>query len=103
MIRLASAALAFALSAGAALAQSAAVEFVNNTGSTVWRLYMSPTSTASWETDLLGNSVLYPGQSLTVTRANMSGCFYDVLIEWEGGAQETDTFDLCAYGRYVIN
>lgn len=103
MSRLASAAAALVLSAGAALAQSAAVEFVNNTTSTVWRLYMSPTSTASWESDLLGTDVLYPGQSLRVTRANMSGCVYDVLIEWEGGAQETDTFDLCTYGRYVIN
>ncbi len=103
---IASAALAAALAillAGAALAQSASVDFVNNSGATVWRLYMSSTNTNSWETDLLGNSVLYPGQSLSVTRANMSGCLYDVLIEWEGGYQETGVFDLCTYGRYVIN
>ena len=106
MTRLASAAAALALaalSAGAALAQNASVEFVNNTNSTVYRIYMSSTNTDSWEADLLGNNVLYPGQSLSVTRANMSGCYYDVLIEWESGYQETDTFDLCTYGRYVIN
>ncbi len=106
MTRFAAAAAALALatlSAGAALAQSASIEFVNNTSSTVYRLYMSSTNTSSWESDLLGRDVLYPGQSLSVTRANMSGCYYDVLIEWESGYQETDTFDLCTYGRYVIN
>lgn len=109
MIRIASAtAAAFAcatavLLAGAAFAQSASVDFINNSGSTVWRLYMSSTNTNSWESDLLGSNVLYPGQSLSITRANMSNCYYDVLIEWEGGYQETDTFDLCTYGRYVIN
>ena len=106
MSRLASAfaALSFAaLSATAALAQSASIDFVNNSGSTVYRLYMSPTNTGSGETDLLGSSVLYPGQTLSVTRANMSVCTYDVLIEWENGYQETDVFDLCTYGRYVIN
>ena len=106
MTRFASAAVALAFaafSAGAAMAQSASIDFVNNSGATVWRLYMSSTNTNSWEADLLGNDVLYPGQSLSVTRANMAGCYYDVLIEYEGGYQETDTFDLCTYGRYVIN
>ena len=106
MTRIASAAVALAfaaLSAGAALAQSASIDFVNNSGATVWRLYMSSVNTSSWETDLLGQSVLYPGQSLSVTRANMSTCIYDVLIEWEGGDQQTDTVDLCTYGRYVIH
>lgn len=106
MSRLASAVTALtlaALSATAALAQSASIDFFNNSGSTVYRLYMSPTNTGSWETDLLGSSVLYPGQTLSVTRANMSVCTYDVLIEWENGYQETDVFDLCTYGRYIIN
>lgn len=89
MTRLASvlaAAALSALSAGAALAQTASIEFVNNSGATVWRLYMSSTNTNSWEADLLGNNVLYPGQSFSVTRTNMSGCYYDVLIEWEVGS-----------------
>ena len=29
--------------------------------------------------------------------------YYDVLIEWESGYQQTDTFDLCSYNQYTIN
>jgi hypothetical protein len=103
LIAAAVAAATLALSSGAALAQNATVDFVNNTASTVYRLYMSPTHSTVWETDLLGSNVLYPGQTLTVTRSNMSNCYYDVLIQWESGMEETDTFDLCTSGRYVIN
>ena len=100
---LAAAAITLAASALPVAAQNLAIDFVNNSGGTVYRLYMSPTHTMSWEADLLGRNVLYPGQSFTVTRANVSNCYYDVLIEWETGYQETDTFDLCTFNQYVIH
>jgi hypothetical protein len=103
MIAAATALALAALSAVPAAAQSYAVRFQNNSGATVWRIYSSPTNNSSWEQDLLGSNVLYPGQGLDVIIHNVSNCYYDVLIEWESGYQQTDTWDICSYNTYVIN
>jgi hypothetical protein len=101
---LAAAALATAaLSAVPAAAQSYDVRFQNNSGATVYRIYSSPTHNGSWEQDLLGSSVLYPGQGLQVMIHNVANCYYDVLVEFESGYSFTDTFDLCSYNQYTIN
>ena len=100
---LAAAALATAaLSAVPATAQTYDVRFQNNSGATVYRIYSSPTHNGSWEQDLLGTSVLYPGQGLDVIIHNVANCYYDVLIEWESGYQEVDTWDICSYSQYSI-
>ncbi len=99
----AAAALATAtLAAVPAAADSYAVRFQNNSGATVYRLYSSPTHNQSWERDLLGSNVLYPGQGLDVVIHNVANCAYDVLIEWESGYQEVDTWDICSYSQYNI-
>ena len=92
-----------ALSAVPAAADSYGVRFQNNSGATVYRIYSSPTHNGSWEQDLLGSSVLYPGQGLQVMIHNVANCYYDVLVEFESGYSFTDTFDLCAYNQYTIN
>ena len=105
MTRTIAAALALAvaaLSAVPAAAQTYGVRFQNNSGATVYRIYSSPSHNGSWEQDLLGSSVLYPGQGLNVTIHNVANCYYDVLIEWESGYQETDTWDICSYSQYTI-
>ena len=102
LIAAASALALAALSAVPAAADSYAVRFQNNSGATVYRLYSSPTHNGSWEQDLLGSSVLYPGQGLDVIIHNVANCYYDVLIEWESGYQEVDTWDICAYSQYSI-
>jgi len=101
-VALASALALGALSAMPASAQSYAIRFQNNSGATVYRLYSSPTHNNSWEQDLLGSNVLYPGQGLDVTIHNVANCYYDVLIEWESGYQEVDTWDICSYSQYNI-
>ncbi|WP_210529252.1 hypothetical protein [Rubellimicrobium arenae] len=105
MSRFAAFATALALGAAAALpadAQTYSIRFQNQSGATVYRIYSSPTSNSNWEQDLLGSNVLYPGQGLDVIIHNVSNCYYDVLIQWESGYQETDTFDLCSYSQYNI-
>jgi hypothetical protein len=57
---------AFAVLAGvvisvAAVAQNTDLQFVNNTGATIYFLYASPTTADSWGEDLLGNTVLPDG------------------------------------------
>ena len=106
MTRLAAFASALTLAALSALpvaAQTYSVRFQNSSGATVYRIYSSPTHNNSWEQDLLGANVLYPGQGLDVIIHNVGNCHYDVLIEWETGYQQTDTFDLCAYNQYTIH
>lgn len=99
---LAAAFLLASLTAVPAAADSYAVRFQNNSGATVYRLFSSPTDNGSWEQDLLGANVLYPGQGLDVVIHNVSNCHYDVLIEWESGYQEVDTWDICSYSQYNI-
>ena len=103
IIAAAAAVALLALSTIPATAQTYGVRFQNNSGGTVYRIYSSPTHDGSWEQDLLGSSVLYPGQGLDVIIQNVSNCYYDVLVEFESGYSFTDTFDLCSYNQYTIN
>ena len=103
IIAAASALAMAALAATSAVAQSYSVRFQNNSGATVYRIYSSPTHNGSWEQDLLGSNVLYPGQGLDVIIHNVANCYYDVLVEFESGYSFTDTFDLCSYNQYTIN
>ena len=106
MTRMISAASALALAvlaAAPAAAQSYAVRFQNYSGATVYRIYSSPTHNGSWEQDLLGSNVLYPGQGLDVTIHNVSNCYYDVLVEFESGYSFSDTWDICSFSQYNIN
>jgi hypothetical protein len=102
VVALASAAALAVLSALPAAAQTYTVRFQNHSGATVYRIYSSPTDNNSWRQDLLGNNVLYPGQAFDVIVNNVYNCRYDVMIEWESGYQETDTFNLCNHNRYTI-
>lgn len=56
-------------------AQSADIEFVNRTGVTIFFLYASASTSDTWGEDLLGESVLGDGQSVTVRLRSISGAF----------------------------
>jgi hypothetical protein len=84
-------------------AQTITVRFQNNSNQVVYRIYSSPTNNSSWEQDLLGSNVLRPRQYLDLTIHNVSNCYYDVLVEFESGANFTDTWDICTYSQYNIN
>jgi hypothetical protein len=106
MTRLISAvsALAFAaLTAAPVAAQTYAIRFQNYSGGTVYRIYSSPSNNGSWEQDLLGANVLYPGQGLDVVIHNVSNCYYDVLVEFQSGYSFTDTWNICSFSQYNIN
>jgi len=42
------------------------ITIVNNTGYTIWYIYLSSTASSSWGNDMLGSSVLMNGNSYTV-------------------------------------
>jgi hypothetical protein len=97
-------ALAIAATLGSvAAAQSQAIRFQNNSGATVYRIYASPVTNGSWENDLLGSNVLTSGRFLDVTIHNVSECNYDLLVQFENGAEFTDVVNICQIGQYNIN
>jgi hypothetical protein len=64
-------------------------DLVNNTSITIVRAYVSATDVDSWEEDVLGEDVLYPGESITVNFSGFDGdtCLYDVKVVGEGGEE----------------
>ena len=103
MTRLAFLASTLALVALPAAAQNYGVRFVNNSGETVYRLYMSAAYENEWEADRLGRNVLYSGSYFDMLFVNVQNCAYDVLVEWESGYQEQHQVDVCSYNEFVIN
>ena len=75
----------------------------NNSGSTIYRFFASPVNNSNWENDILGNNTLGSGQYLDITFRNVSECNYDIMIEWENGAQYTDVINICQIGQYNVN
>lgn len=73
--------------------------FYNSSGLTITQLFVAPSSSNDWGTDILGAGVLPPGQSINVVFQRFDGttCFYDVRVVDETGAtHEEYQFDLCS-------
>ena len=73
--------------AASAQAQQVNLRIVNNTGYTIWYLYVSPSSSGSWGSDLLGNTVLPSGSEFNLTVQN--GVSYDIRLIDEDGDSYT--------------
>ena len=85
------------VSAGNAMAQNCNeknydyyVEFTNNTGYTIYYLYVSHEDDKNWGSDLLGNDVVPDGDQSTVYLCNYSSPTFDIKVEDEDG--DTYTF-----------
>ncbi|WP_157136009.1 Tat pathway signal protein [Teichococcus cervicalis] len=78
--------LAFAVSSPA----SAQNRFwlVNQSGQVIESAYVSPSRLDNWGPDILGNSVLPPGQQVHVT-PSAADCVLDVRVRYQGGQEET--------------
>lgn len=68
------------------------------------QFFASPTTVASWEEDILGQSVLQPFQSVQVVIADgRMQCDYDLKMVFSDGDVLTDTVNLCQTGSYTIH
>lgn len=85
-----------------AWAQSQQIRFQNNSGQTLVYLYASDSNNQSWEQDLLGQNVLRNGQYFDLTIHNVSNCIYDILMQFESGAELQDQINICNIGTYTI-
>jgi len=71
---------------------------VNNTGITIYDLYVAEADSAQWGEDILGDQILNDGEELEI---NFSGygdneCLFDILIgDTEGNYFWWEDFNLC--------
>ncbi len=92
--------LAMACGAAPASAQNR-FSLVNNTGQIIERIYVSPSRVNNWGRDVLGDAVLYPGQSFWVV-PRLSDCVLDIRVVFQGGAEETRwQVNACSLSRIV--
>ena len=73
---------------GTASAKWVKYSFVNYSGRTIKALYITSSGYDKWGKDLLGNSVLYNGNSVSLQYSNEYR-YYDVKIVWNDGSDTT--------------
>jgi hypothetical protein len=92
---------------GASAAQAQAKQdftLYNRTGYTIDQVYVAPTSSDDWESDVLGRDQLAHGESVHITfsRADKS-CKWDLMVVWtDDSRSEWNGFDLCSVSNIKI-
>lgn len=96
-----------ALAAAAALSVSAAgpvlaqlyekITILNSTGYTISEIYISPSSAASWQEDVLDPDILRDGREVTIDfRRAANTCDWDLKVVYDDGEEAVwDGLDLC--------
>ena len=81
------------------------VRIINESSYTMIRFFGSHIGTNSWEEDILGSDVLYPGKSVMINFDDGTGyCKFDFKAVFEGGIEVIDnSLDVCSitHHRYV--
>jgi hypothetical protein len=103
LLRAAAAAAVLAVMALPASAANRDFRFVNNSGQTLWELYVSPVSDDSWNSDVLGRNVLETGRAMMVRFPGRGNeCDYDLKMVMENGDSYTTRLDLCTISEYEL-
>jgi len=98
---------AVALTMGlAGSAQAARQDFtlVNKTGDTIREVYVSSTSTRSWEEDVMGRDTLGDDEEVDISfERGERGCMYDLKVVYsDGDSAEWDRLNLCTIRRISL-
>lgn len=107
--RLAAFALAAALVAPVASAQTDSIDFTltNNTDYHLTHLYISVPATNDWEEDIFGADVLAPGETFEISIDDgLEDCVYDIRADFEEGTTiDIRNVDFCALdgAELVVN
>ena len=70
----------------------------NESGRTISRLYVSPSSSDMWGRDVLGTDVLNNGFSTRISfpgQSENSPCWWDVKVVFGDGSSSTGNYNLC--------
>jgi hypothetical protein len=101
--RAASIAVIVAASAMSADAANRDFRFVNNSGQTLWELYVSPASDDTWNRDVLGQSVLESNRAMMIRFPGKGEeCVYDLKMVMENGDSYTTQLNLCQISEYEL-
>ena len=96
----------FALSLQQAHADPRDFTLVNSTGETIENVYVGPSTSDDWGSDILGNDVLGAGQQLNVTFSGFSSgdCTYDIKVKTASGREGfLYKVDLCNTSTVTFN
>ncbi len=100
--RLATAAL-MAAAAVPATAADVSYELINDSSLTLVYFHTSPVSDPNWSEDVLGDAVLAPGESGTVTLFDASStCDFDVKFVFEDGQELVNQVNVCETASYTL-
>ncbi|MEM9552805.1 MAG: hypothetical protein AAGC60_00980 [Acidobacteriota bacterium] len=76
---------------------------VNQTGDTLWEIYISETSNDDWEEDVLGRDVLDNGARLDISFHGRRACLWDIMVidEYENSVT-WNSINLCEASVVVL-
>lgn len=85
----------------AAQAGDADFTLVNKTGYEIESVFVAPSKSRSWGSDILKDGTMPNGKKVPITFSkNSNVCVYDMLVHWVGYGRDEDTtwerLDLCA-------
>lgn len=75
--------------------------FTNATETAIHYLYVSPSSSEEWGDDLLGDGIVEPGETGTVTLTG-DECEWDIRAEFEDESVFEDSINACDLSDYAI-
>jgi len=78
-------------------------DVVNQTRTIVYSAYASPSGSGYWTRDLMTNDILLPFEHGTIVFDDgLSGCYYDLRFETDGGDAWLFGVDLCSVSSVRI-
>lgn len=76
---------------------------INQTGYTIYEVYVSETTNDDWEEDILGKDVLDNGGRLNVTFSGRSACLWDIMVlDEDDNSVEWSGINLCEVSVVVL-
>ena len=90
--------------AGAAYAAKQDFTLVNRTGYQIDSVYISKSSSNSWEEDVMGRDTLDDGDSVDISfEKGERGCRYDLMVKYNDGDKSYWTdLDLCSISKIQL-
>lgn len=88
------------LAAGAAHAADRRITVVNATNNTMTRLYASPAEGAAVDEDMLGDTILKPGQSAQLSLGGGDACAFNFKATFDDDTTRTRKVDVCEVRTY---
>jgi len=94
------------LSAGGVFAQNADFSMTNNTGMTLIDVFISPSASDNWGSDVIPSDMILDGETFNFTFSNVTSdqCIWDIMFTAEDGvAYYMRGVDLCTLTTITLS